>query len=61
VLAAGPGHPVRPAFSGGDYYQAAAGPVEGLALARGIGQVSYRTRLELERRFGRDAQARRIH
>ena len=45
------------AFGGGDYYQAAAGPVEGLALARGIGQVSYRTRLELERRFGRDAQA----
>ena len=46
-----------PAFAGGDYYQAAAGPVEGLALARGIGQVSYRTRLELERRFGRDGQA----
>jgi homoserine O-acetyltransferase len=45
-----------PAFAGGDYYQAA-GPVEGLALARGIGQVSYRTRLELERRFGRDPQA----
>ena len=46
-----------PAFAGGDYYQAEAAPVEGLALARGIGQVSYRTRLELERRFGRDAQA----
>jgi homoserine O-acetyltransferase len=46
-----------PAFAGGDYYQATAGPVEGLALARGIGQVSYRTRLELERRFGRDGQS----
>ena len=37
-----------PAFAGGDYYGAAAGPVEGLALARGIGQVGYRTELELE-------------
>ncbi len=46
-----------PAFAGGDYYRAEAGPVEGLALARGIGQVSYRTRLELERRFGRDPEA----
>jgi homoserine O-acetyltransferase len=46
-----------PAFAGGDYYGQAVGPVEGLALARGIGQVGYRTDLELETRFGRTAQA----
>jgi homoserine O-acetyltransferase/O-succinyltransferase len=46
-----------PAFAGGDYYGATVGPVEGLALARGIGQVGYRTELELEHRFGRRAQA----
>jgi homoserine O-acetyltransferase len=47
-----------PAFAGGDYYGAAAvGPLEGLALARGIGQVSYRTALELESRFGHSPQA----
>ena len=31
--------------------------MEGLAIARGIGQVGYRTELELESRFGRSAQA----
>jgi homoserine O-acetyltransferase len=46
-----------PAFAGGDYYGHTARPVEGLALARGIGQVGYRTRAELEVRFGRAAQA----
>ncbi len=46
-----------PAFAGGDYYGTAARPVEGLALARGIGQVGYRTDLELEIRFGRRPQA----
>ena len=46
-----------PAFAGGDYYGATVGPVEGLALARGIGQVGYRTELELEHRFGRREQA----
>jgi homoserine O-acetyltransferase len=46
-----------PAFSGGDYYFTGARPDEGLALARGIGQVSYRTDLEFEGRFGREAQA----
>ena len=34
-----------PAFAGGDYYDHAEGPTVGLALARGIGQVSYRTAL----------------
>jgi homoserine O-acetyltransferase/O-succinyltransferase len=46
-----------PAFAGGDYYGNTARPVEGLALARGIGQLGYRTRAELEVRFGRTAQA----
>jgi len=46
-----------PAFAGGDYYATTARPVDGLALARGIGQVSYRTALELQERFGRRAQA----
>ena len=45
-----------PDFRGGDYYGAATGPVEGLALARGIGHVGYRTELELATRFGRSAQ-----
>ncbi len=45
-----------PAFAGGDYYDNAEGPTVGLALARGMGQVSYRTALELDTRFGRDAQ-----
>jgi homoserine O-acetyltransferase len=46
-----------PAFAGGDYYGGPARPVEGLALARGIGQIGYRTGAELEERFGRAAQA----
>jgi homoserine O-acetyltransferase/O-succinyltransferase len=46
-----------PAFAGGDYYHAESGPVDGIALARGIGQVTYRTELELESRFGRRPQA----
>jgi len=45
-----------PAFAGGDYYGRKDLPVEGLALARGIGQVGYRTTPELEARFGRAAQ-----
>jgi homoserine O-acetyltransferase len=46
-----------PAFAGGDYYAGGAFPVDGLSLARGIGQVSYRTARELQSRFGRNAQA----
>jgi homoserine O-acetyltransferase len=45
-----------PDFAGGDYYGTGAAPLEGMALARGIGQVSYRTADELEQRFGRRAQ-----
>jgi homoserine O-acetyltransferase len=45
-------------WRGGDYYDAAPGdgPHEGLAIARGIGHISYRTELELAARFGRDHQ-----
>jgi homoserine O-acetyltransferase len=46
-----------PAFAGGDYYVKDAFPVDGLSLARGIGQVTYRTAQELQGRFGRSAQA----
>jgi len=45
-----------PAFAGGDYYGTGARPVDGLSLARGIGQVTYRTSAELQSRFGRNAQ-----
>ncbi len=45
-----------PAFAGGDYYTTGARPTAGLALARGLGQYSYRTDLEFESRFGRNAQ-----
>ncbi len=47
-----------PAWRGGDYYDAAPGdgPHGGLSLARGIGQISYRSELEFDNRFGRDHQ-----
>ena len=43
-------------FCGGDYYDAATSPREGLSIARGIGQFSYRTWTEFESRFGREVQ-----
>jgi homoserine O-acetyltransferase len=46
-----------PAFAGGDYYATGDRPLEGLSLARGIGQVSYRTAAEFASRFGHAAQA----
>jgi homoserine O-acetyltransferase len=45
-----------PAFAGGDYYDNDEGPSQGMAIARGMGQVSYRTRAELDGRFSREAQ-----
>ena len=47
---------VDPNFNGGDYYDQPRGPDEGLAIARGLGQFSYRTGNEFETRFGRDLQ-----
>ena len=43
-------------FHGGDYYSADESPRQGLSIARGIGQFSYRTWTEFELRFGRDVQ-----
>ena len=47
-----------PNWRGGDYYDAEPGngPHEGLAIARGIGHISYRSELELAARFGRNHQ-----
>jgi homoserine O-acetyltransferase len=47
-----------PGFRGGDYYAAppGQGPDRGLGLARRIGHISYRSELELDARFGRQAQ-----
>ena len=45
-----------PHFAGGDYYGQSRGPDAGLAIARGLGQFSYRTWTEFESRFGRDVQ-----
>ena len=47
-----------PNFNGGDYYGSppGAGPHRGLSVARGIGQISYRSELEFDARFGRDHQ-----
>jgi homoserine O-acetyltransferase len=45
-------------WRGGDYYDApdGDGPHVGMGVARGIGQISYRSELELHERFGRDDQ-----
>jgi homoserine O-acetyltransferase len=45
-----------PNYWGGDYYDHEVGPWRGLSLARGIGQISYRTELELAQRFNRGHQ-----
>ena len=45
-----------PEFCGGDYYGTGGAPVAGMELARGIGQISYRTEAEFNQRFGRRPQ-----
>jgi homoserine O-acetyltransferase len=45
-----------PSFFGGDYYDQPQGPDLGLGLARRIAHVTYRSELELDARFGRQAQ-----
>lgn len=47
-----------PGWAGGDYYDApvGAGPGPGLGIARRIGQIAYRSELELDVRFGRRPQ-----
>ncbi|MET3946246.1 homoserine O-acetyltransferase [Arthrobacter sp. UYCu512] len=44
-----------PNFNGGDYY-GGPGPEAGLALARRIAHITYRSAAELDGRFGRNAQ-----
>jgi homoserine O-acetyltransferase/O-succinyltransferase len=45
-------------WCGGDYYDKGdgRGPVRGMALARKVGHISYRSELELEQRFGNRPQ-----
>jgi homoserine O-acetyltransferase len=45
-----------PHFHGGDYYDSAEGPWRGMSIGRGIGQVSYRSEIELAQRFDRGHQ-----
>ena len=50
-----PGHPPGPAFDGGNYYGGPE-PEAGLALARRIAHITYRSAAELDGRFGRNPQ-----
>ena len=45
-----------PHFLGGDYYDDAVGPVEGLGIARRIAHLTYRTDYEMDVRFGHSKQ-----
>lgn len=45
-----------PDFAGGDYYGSGRPPLAGMAIARQIAHTTYRSRLELNTRFGRDPQ-----
>ena len=45
-----------PNFHGGDYYAQGDGPWRGMSLARGIGQVTYRSEIEFSQRFNRGHQ-----
>ena len=45
-----------PCFLGGDYYDSGRGPLAGLAIARGIGHLSYRSEMELQQRFSNTSQ-----
>ena len=45
-----------PHFYGGDYYDKAQGPIEGMGIARRIAHLTYRTEAEMDVRFGRELQ-----
>jgi len=45
-----------PAYANGDYYFTGRSPNSGLSIARGLGQLSYRTEHEFDLRFARKAQ-----
>lgn len=45
-----------PNFSNGDYYENEIGPVAGMAIARQIAHLTYRTEIEMAQRFGSSIQ-----
>jgi homoserine O-acetyltransferase len=45
-----------PAYANGDYYFTGRSPTTGLSIARGLGQLSYRTEHEFDLRFARETQ-----
>ena len=45
-----------PAYANGDYYFTGRSPTTGLSIARGLGQLSYRTEHEFDLRFARESQ-----
>ena len=45
-----------PNYYGGDYYDKALGPIEGMGIARRIAHLTYRTEAEMDVRFGRELQ-----
>ncbi len=45
-----------PYFNGGDYYEQETGPIQGMAIARKIAHLTYRSEYEMDMRFGRDMQ-----
>jgi homoserine O-acetyltransferase len=45
-----------PDFANGDYYDSGKSPSAGLSIARGMGQLSYRTEQEFAVRFAREVQ-----
>jgi homoserine O-acetyltransferase/O-succinyltransferase len=46
-----------PNWHGGDYYGEPVGPAEGMAIARRIAHLTYRSATEIDSRFGRDARS----
>ena len=45
-----------PHFNGGDYYEQELGPIQGMAIARKVAHLTYRSEYEMDMRFGRDMQ-----
>jgi homoserine O-acetyltransferase len=49
-----------PSYANGDYYFTGRSPTVGLSIARGLGQVSYRTEHEFAVRFDREVQGHEL-
>ncbi|WP_093423500.1 homoserine O-acetyltransferase MetX [Saccharopolyspora flava] len=45
-----------PNWQAGDYYDGPAGPVDGMAIARRIAHLTYRSAMEIDSRFGRETR-----